>query len=158
MFNFLALSSVEVTIMVIWAIIAIAAIVIEFETANLVSIWFAAGAISGIICSLLHQKVWIQIIAFVVVSAIFILCTRPLVKKISDNQTILTNADRFIGMTALVTKTIKEGEKGEIKVEFQSWPAVSKTSEELCVGEKVVISNIEGNKMIVEKIKEISLD
>lgn len=158
MINFLALSSTEITIMVVWAIIAIVAIVIEFETINLVSIWFAAGAVAGIICSLLHQKVWIQVLAFVVVSAVFIIGTRPFVKKISENQTILTNVDRLIGMTALITKPIKEGEKGEIKVDYQIWPAIAKNDEEFQEGEKVVIFGIQGNKMIVEKIKEINLD
>lgn len=158
MFNFLALTNMEIAFVVIWAIVAIAAIVIEFETANLVSIWFAAGGIAGIVCAILHQQIWIQIIAFVVVSAIFILGTRPFVKKISDNQTILTNADRFVGMVAMVTKPIKEGERGEVKIDFQLWPAISKNDESFETGEKVVIANIVGNKLIVEKIKEIDLD
>ena len=158
MFNFLSLTSIEITMVIIWAIIAIAAIVIEFETANLVSIWFAAGGIAGIIGAIVHFDIWLQIILFVAVSAVFVLGTRPFVKKISDNQTILTNADRLVGMIAVVTKQIKEGEKGKIKVDFQEWPAISTKGETFEVNDKLVISNIVVNKMIVEKIKEIKLD
>lgn len=158
MFSFLALSNIEISFVIIWAIVAIAAIVIEFETANLVSIWFAAGGIAGIICAILNQEIWIQIVAFILVSAIFVLGTRPFVKKISGNQTILTNADRFVGMIATVTKAIKEGERGEVKIEFQLWPAISKNDNNFEVGEKCLVSSISGNKLIVEKIKEIELD
>lgn len=159
MFNFLTLTHLDISLVIVWAIIAIASIVIEFETANLVSIWFAAGGIAGIICVILEQAIWVQIVAFVIVSAIFVVGTRPFVKKISANQTILTNADRYVGMIATVTKSIKEGEKGEVKVEFQLWPAIAKNSDfTFEVGEKCLISNISGNKLIVDKIKEIELD
>ena len=91
-------------------------------------------------------------------SAIFVLATRPFVKKISDNQTVLTNVDRYVGMVAIVTKDIMAGEKGEIKVEFQKWPAISKGENNFLVGDKVIITEIIGNKMIVDKIKEINLN
>ena len=46
MFNFMTLQTLNIAMIIIWAIFVIAAIVIEFETANLVSIcapslWFA---------------------------------------------------------------------------------------------------------------------
>ena len=126
MFNFMTLQTLNIAMIIIWAIFVIAAIIIEFETANLVSIWFAAGGIAGIVCAVLELPIWAQILIFAVVSAIFVLATRPFVKKISDNQTVLTNVDRYVGMVAIVTKDIMAGEKGEIKVEFQKWPAISK--------------------------------
>ena len=49
MLSFLNLTSTEIVMIVLWAIVTIFAIIIEFETINLVSIWFAAGGIVGII-------------------------------------------------------------------------------------------------------------
>lgn len=157
MINFLSLGTMNIAMIVIWALVAIAALIIEFETANLVSIWFVAGAISGIVCSLIDLEVWIQIIVFVVVSGMFILGTRPFVKKISDNQTILTNADRLVGKVGIVTKDIKSGEKGEIKVEYQQWPAIANDEKSFNVGDKVVITEIIGNKMVVTNVEEIEI-
>lgn len=155
--NVLALTSTEITTIIIWAIVIIAALVIEFETAELVSIWFAAGGLVGLICSILGLEIWLQILLFAVVSGLFVIATRPFVKKISDNKTILTNADRLIGKTAIVTKDIKEGIRGEVLVEYQNWPAISKDSKEFKVGDHVVITEISGNKMIVNEIESINL-
>lgn len=157
MINLLSLSTLDIAMVVIWALIAIAALVIEFETANFVSIWFVAGGIAGIICALLGISIWIQILVFVVVSGVFIVGTRPFVKKISDNQTILTNADRLVGKVAVVTKNITNGEKGEIRVEFQNWVAVSRENQTFNVGDKVVITEIVGNKMVVTQIEEVEI-
>lgn len=158
MLNFLAINTTDIVMIILWALVVIAALVIEFETANLVSIWFAAGGIFGILSAVLGVQPWLQIIIVVLASAIFVIGTRPFVKKISDNQTILTNADRLVGMTAIVTKEIKDGEKGEVKVDFQNWPAISKDEKTFIVGDKVLIKEIIGNKLIVEELKEITLE
>ena len=147
MFNILALAPQFIVMIVVWAMVVIGAIIIEFETANLVSIWFSAGGL-----------IWIQFIVFVGITLIFVIATRPFVKKISDNQTILTNADRYVGMQGVITKAIKPGEKGEIRIEFQDWPAISKNERAFEVGEKAVIIGIVGNKMIVDAIEEIKID
>lgn len=157
MTNMLTLSSFEITMVVIWAIIIIATLIIEFETANLVSIWFAAGGLTGLICAICHLDLWIQIVLFAIVSGLFVIATRPFVKKISDNKTILTNADRLIGMTAIVTKEIKEGIRGEVLVEYQKWPAISKENKEFKVGDRVIITEISGNKMIIKEIENVNL-
>ncbi len=157
MISMLTLSITEIVMIVIWAIVIIGALVVEFGTANLVSIWFAAGGLTGLICAICHLPIWAQILLFAVVSGLFVLATRPFVKKISDNRTILTNADRFIGMTAVVTKAIKESQKGEVLVEYQKWPAISKNNKEFQEGDHVVIVEISGNKMIVKEIENINL-
>ena len=157
MFSILTLNTFDIAMVVVWSLIAIAALVIEFETANLVSIWFVAGGITGIVCALFKVDIWLQIVVFVLVSGVFIIGTRPFVKKISDNQTILTNADRLVGKVAVVTKDIANGEKGEIRVEFQNWVAVAIDNQTFNVGDKVVITEIVGNKMVVTKVEEVEI-
>ena len=157
MLNFLALN-VSMAMIIVWAIVLVATLIIEFETANLVSIWFSAGALAAIVANLFGLDAWIQIIIFVVISAIFVIATRPFVKKMSDNQTIPTNSDRLIGMTAIVTKEIPEDEKGEVKAEFQKWPAISKNNKSFSVGEKVLIVEISGNKLVVEELHEVEIN
>ena len=155
--NILSLGIIDISMIIIWAIIAIVAIIVEFETTSLTSIWFGIGAVGGIIAVLLGLPEWSQFLIFVGVSGICVVATRPFVKKISDNQTIPTNVDKLIGMTAVVTKEIVSGEKGEVKVEYKIWPAVSLKDKIYNVGEKVIIKEINGNKLVIDNIEEISL-
>ncbi len=156
MINFLV-SNINVTMIVVWAIIIVATLIIEFETADLVSIWFTAGAFAGLVANIIEVKEWVQIILFVGVSLIFVIGTRPFVKKMSENQTIATNSDRLIGKIAVVTKEIVEDGKGEVKVEYQSWPAITKDTGTFKVGEKVLVKEITGNKLVIEELKEIEV-
>ena len=60
-----------------------------------------------------------------------------------------TNSDRVIGKTGEVIKRIGKNNYGEVKIFGNTWTATSK--EELEVGDKVKVLNIEGVKLIVEK-------
>ena len=63
-----------------------------------------------------------------------------------------TNADRIIGMTAIVTEPINNTEgKGQAKVEGQIWTARSSDNQVIPAGEQVIIESINGVKIIVSK-------
>lgn len=140
----------------IWVIIIVGMIVLEFQTADLVSVWFVVGALLAGISVLFNAPIWLQIILFVVVSVVCILATRPLAKKINSKDNIATNIDSLINKVAVVTKEIKNGEKGEVKVDFKLWPAISNNLD-FNVGDKVIIQSVIGNKLQVTKIEEIEI-
>ena len=59
---------------------------------------------------------WSQIIAFVIVSVILLILTRPWALKYLNSRTVRTNADSLIGQTALVTQDIDNlNAKGQVK-------------------------------------------
>lgn len=156
--RFLSVSQTEQTIMIIgWVVIIILAIIAEAETAEFVSCWFVVGGILGLILDFFRVDIYIQILSAVIVSVLLILISRPLVKKLTKNDDVPTNVDRIKGMIGVVTKEIKAGEKGAVKVNYQTWTAISKTEETFKEGEKVLIKEIEGNKLIIEKIEEIEI-
>ena len=72
---------------IIWLAIMIVMVIVECMGPALVSIWFAAGALVSLILSLLSFipgvtiPWWVQVIVFVVVSAITLLALRPLTKS-----------------------------------------------------------------------------
>ena len=140
----------------IWTIIIVSLLIVEFQTADLVSVWFIIGALASGISVLFNAEIWLQIIIFVIVSGICILATRPLAKKINSKDTIPTNIDSIINKVAVVTKEIKNGEKGEVKVDYKLWPAIS-SSGEFNVGDKVIVQSVTGNKLQVTKIEEIEI-
>lgn len=150
-------SSINITMAIVWIIVIAASIIIEEQTAQLVSIWFGVAAIGGIICVLAGVDIIIQIVVFAALSLILIFLSRPLAKKMMQNTEIKTNAERLIGMKGRLTKAITEDEKGEIKIDYQRWTAVSVDNKPINENELVVVKEIQGNKLVVDLIEEIKI-
>lgn len=139
---------------VFWAVVIILSLIVEAETSDLVSIWFGVGAIPSLVCAVFEVHISIQILLFAVVSGLLVLITRPLVKNFNRKNTIPTNSDRLIGMTAMVIETIPSDGKGKVKVEFQEWSAISDSHISIEVGTQVVVKEIRGNKLVVELVTD----
>lgn len=135
-----------------WFVTFIILLIIEIVTINLVSIWFAIGAIASMITSFFTNSIFIQLIVFIIVSLISLLITKPIIKKIKSKEIIPTNLDRVIGKSAIVTKEIKKDKYGEVKVLGSIWTACSDADIDL--GEKVKVLSIEGVKLIVKLEEE----
>lgn len=136
----------------IWIAAIVVLLVIEIATTQLVTIWFAVGALAGLIgCICDLQLAW-QMTMFVVVSAIALILTRPLVKKFYKKEFSPTNADRCIGQTAVVTEDISNTDsKGAVKLNGTEWTARSLAGEDIPAGSYVKIEKIDGVKLIVTK-------
>ena len=132
-----------------WFIAFVILLIIELVTVNLVTIWFAIGAVAAIITTIFTDSILIQSIVFVVVSVIALLITKPLIKKFKKFEVEPTNSDRVIGKVGDVTKKIEKNKYGEVKVYGNTWTASSKDVIE--VGERVRVLSIDGVKLIVEK-------
>ena len=63
---------------VIWILGIIAFIILEAVTYQLVSIWFAIGALGGMIAAFSGVNFYVQMAVFIAVSFICILCLRPI--------------------------------------------------------------------------------
>ena len=136
----------------IWTIVLVMAIVIEALTVDLVSIWFALGALVALITETFHVDVTVQIILFAVSSIGSVIITRPLAKKYLHGNVIKTNYDRAIGKHCLVTETITPDNKGEVKVMGTLWLAASLNNELIEAGEYAEVVSIEGAHVVVKKI------
>ena len=138
--------------LIFWVVLLILMIVVEAVTAQMVTIWFAAGAVGAIIAERLGAEMWLQWIVFVAVSAVALILTRPLAKKLTKTNAQPTNADRCIGKTAVVTETIINIEsKGLVNVDGAIWTARSSDGSTIEKGEKVTVEKIDGVKLIVHK-------
>ena len=126
--------------------------IMEMMTINLVSIWFAVGALTAAVVSLFIEDSVIQIGVFVITSAISLAITRPIVNKIKNKKIIPTNLDRVIGKVGIVTEEITRLEPGEVKVDGKRWSAIS--TKKIEVGRNVEILSIDGVKLHVKEVKE----
>ena len=137
---------------IIWFVAFLLLLIIEIATINLVTIWFAFGAIAAMITTMFTDSVIVQVAVFLVVSIISLILTKPVMKAFRKTDIEPTNSDRVIGKSGEVIKKISNNEYGEVKVFVIVWTATSKQN--LSVGDKVKVISIEGVKLIVEKEEE----
>lgn len=138
---------------IVWLVVFVIAIIVEATTAELVSIFFCAGALVSLIVSFIPGvNWWIEVILFVIISGASLLGLRPLMSKFLNKEKRDTNIDEMIGKKGLMIKGCDELNHGEIKVNGVIWTAMSADEkEEIKENEKVVIVGVNGNKLIVKK-------
>ena len=140
---------------ILWVAIMVIAVVVELETAQLVSVWFAAGAIAALIAAFFDATVILQILIFFIVSGITLLGFFPLRKKyLKDQPQERTNADRILGDEAVVVQKIDNVlGRGQVNVRGQIWTArTTDNAETIDEGQRVEVLRIEGVKAIVQRV------
>ena len=137
----------------VWIVLFAALIALESMTVNLVSVWFAIGAAAGLLANVLGFGFLGQMTAFVFVSAIALVLTRPLVQKFTDVSATRTNADRVLGRVGKVTEEVDD-ENGAVYVDGKTWSARNFNGLTIPVDTRVYIERIEGVKLIVSPARE----
>lgn len=135
----------------IWLGLMVAFLIIEAACPfHLVSIWFAAGALVGLLVSLLGGAVWLQITLFLLVSCALLAALWPLVRKFLNPKLEKTNVDSVIGSTGLVTAAIDNVTAvGQVKLGAMYWTARSTSGEPIAEGTLIRVDKIEGVKVFV---------
>ena len=136
----------------LWLIIFIVLIITELLTINLVTIWFAFGALLALVVEVSFSNIVLDTITFVITSFLLIILTKPIIGRLKVKKVEATNLDMVINKIGIVTEDIKQDKIGEVKVLGKRWSAYSNT--ELKKDEKVKIVSIDGVKLKVEKIGE----
>lgn len=128
-------------------------VAVEAATFQLISIWFAVGALAALLTQTLGAQLLVQLLVFAVVSALMLALVRPMTRHLLRPKGARTNADRILGEMALVTEAIDNAHSlGAVKVFGQIWSARSADGAEIPAGEKVRICSISGVKAIVERV------
>lgn len=140
---------------VFWLIALILFLALEAATAGLTSIWFAVGSLAALISSAFGAPLWLQIIWFILVSAVTLFFTRPLARKYLAPKHRATNADRVIDMPCLVTEKIDNiSGVGTVSAGGKLWSARSMNGDILEKGTLVRAVAIEGVKLIVAPVAQ----
>lgn len=136
----------------IWTIFVVAFIVLEAATVQFVCIWFAGGAFAALITAMCNANFWVQISVFVIVSALLLIFTRRLIRRLKAKEPLKTNTDALIGQTAVVVEPVSNlNSCGAVRVGAMVWSARSENGEDIENGASVTIKKIDGVKLIVEK-------
>lgn len=136
-----------------WLIFAIVLTIIEANTIQLVSIWFAAGALAAMAPAVIGMSFTAQLAMFTVVSVLLLGLTRPFVKRKLEVRRVQTNAKAVIGRLGKVTAEINNTlSQGRVSVDDMNWSARSEDGTVIPEGEEVLVKDIQGVKLIVERI------
>lgn len=134
--------------LILWAIVLILSIIAEAVTLQLVTIWFVVGAIAAIFAASMGMPMMIQAALFTIVSALLLIATRPVIRKLKVKDVLPSNPD--IGKIGIVTESIdNEEHTGRIKIGDVNWKARSFDGNTFSVGTKVCIENISGTTAYV---------
>lgn len=141
---------------IFWLGLVIVLLIIEALTMGLTTIWFAGGAMISFLVALVGGSIPLQAGAFLVVSTLLLVFTRPAVAKFMNRKVERTNVDSFIGRHAVVTEQVDNLKgTGCVLVSGVDWTARS-CEESLILeeGQVVRILRVDGVKLIVDKKTE----
>ena len=137
-----------------WIAVVVFMSICEIATAQLVSIWFVVGGIAAFVASLFTDDVLTQILIFVAVTAVTLIATRPLIKKVTSFKKTETNSDRYIGMQGKVIAEINNDlGQGQVNVSGSIWSARSLDGRIINIDTNVRVEKIEGAKLIVTTVE-----
>ena len=118
----------------------------EVASLDLVLLMFAGGALGGMSAALLTDNVYLQLLAFAVVSVGLLVVVRPVAKRHLVDRTPeqIDGVAVFVGRTAVVSERVDEN-SGQVRMGHDEWSARTQLDGEAYdVGDEVRIVQIEG--------------
>ena len=140
-----------------WLVLLVVLVVIELLTMGLTTVWFAGGALVAAIAAIFDVPIALQVILFLLVSALLLFFTRPFAVKYFNKDRVRTNAESLVGRQAIVISEIDNLQGiGQVNVGGMEWSARTRADGiKLPVGTVTTILAINGVKLIVEERKEV---
>lgn len=142
----------------IWAAVFVLFVIAELTTVQLVSIWFAVGALVTLIFTCFFEmSLLAQLCIFILASGTFLLITFPYLKKRRNKGHVSTNTGLYIGKTATVIEEIDQDKStGRVTLSGVDWSAAALSENEIIpVGSIVKVEKVQGTKLVVSlKLKQ----
>ena len=147
---------------IIWLALFVVLIVFEAVTTGLFTIWFAGGALIALLVSLFLDMWVVQMVVFLIVSFLLLYFMRPVAMRKFNAKRLKTNVEDIAGREAKVTELIDNlNASGTAILNGLELSARSvEDSVTIPVGERVLVREVRGVKLIVEPIgtdKEVSV-
>lgn len=145
----------QLDMMWVWLIIFTFFAVFEFLTpGNLITIWFAIGALGALVAQQFGADIAIQTIVFLIISFGTLALMRPMTHKLLRGDTVATNADRLIGHQFKLERNLDPKQWYQQSVNSDVWSIISAHSILIPANTWVEVISIDGVKLVVREIKE----
>jgi membrane protein implicated in regulation of membrane protease activity len=118
---------------------------------------FAAGALAAAVAAFLGVGVALDWLVFVAVSASSSAVLWPLRKRLdSRSPQSSIGANRWVGREALVLRDIPGvvGETGLVRLDREEWRAESLVGVPIAAGSKVLVSRVDGTRLVVLPLED----
>ena len=134
----------------IWLVFAAVLIVGEIFTAGFFLLWFGVGSAVAAILVLLHAPLWLQWLAFVVVSGVLLAVTRRFARRVTRGTPSKVGPDRLLDAQGLVIEAIDPvSGSGMVRVERDEWRASTEGSVSIAKGRHIRVLRVDGTHLIV---------
>ena len=118
---------------------------------------FAVGAAAAAAAAFLGLAVTGEWVVFLVVSAVAYAGLRPLARRLDARSPMARiGANRWVNREALVLRDIPggPGETGLIRLDREQWRAESLTGQPIRAGSTVLVSRVDGTRLVVVPLEE----
>ncbi|WP_156559291.1 NfeD family protein [Clostridium paraputrificum] len=138
---------------ILWLVIGVGVILLDIGTSLFLFVWFAIGSVVAIIAALVGLSFAWQLILFGISSIIAISIGYPWSRKKFKNTVNRTKLmeEEYIGKTFIASEDIDD--RYRFKVSGVYWTGENK-GEKILKGQKFQVVGIEGNKLVIEGIRE----
>jgi len=113
---------------------------------------FGIAAFITAVLSYYHVPVHWQWISFLLLSVLLFIILRKNIRFTSDKSSLQSNSDSLIGKEVKVKQTIEPNSiKGRVEIYGEEWIAITRDKNPIYAGEMVIVKEISGTKLIVER-------
>jgi membrane protein implicated in regulation of membrane protease activity len=137
----------------IWLVVALGLAGAEALTGDLSLLMLSGGAFAAVGSSLLFDELWIDAVAFAVVSVQLLVLVRPMIRRrfAAGTSRLLEPAKALEGKSALVLDTV-ERHAGQVKLDGEVWTARPLNDDDVYEpGDHVTVMHIDGATAVVFK-------
>ena len=93
---------------IVWLVAFVLFIIIEAIGTDLVTIWFAGGALIALIISFIpNVPWWVQLIVFFVISIVCLFAVRPLARKYMRGKIVKSNVESLVGRKGMICISLR---------------------------------------------------
>lgn len=141
-----------------WAAMAIIFLIAELFTTGFFLFCFGIGAAAAALLAYLGVDPFIQVAAFIGVSGMAVLLTRPLTRRLNEEHQNFVGIDRVLGKRAIVLNEINPPQgAGMVRVDTEEWRATSEDGSVIAQGAIVEVIRIEGTRLVVRPSQDNTL-
>lgn len=138
---------------VIWFIIAGILFIAEMLSITFYMLWLGIGAVvGGLIALFAPDALFLQVVVGSIVSLTLTFFTKRISKNFREAKGFTDTVDKLVGKKGIVMQTITSEVNGIVKVDGDTWTAISDTP--IDAGEKVVVIKRHSTILQVKKESE----
>ena len=139
-----------------WLGVIVMALVVEGLTTDMVSVWFAPGALVAMILAVFGVHISIQIVTCIVLSIALMILAKTVFKRFLNKRSdkVDTSVEAHTGRIATVEEEINHlADTGVVRINGQLWSARMEDETQIAAkGTHVQVVRVQGTKLICKNI------